>query len=135
MRVGVRSSASGAAPVVRAFAEIDRGNLEGFLECLTDDVRFAFGNAPVLTGKDSIRGALIAFLATVKRIEHVTDRIWRAENEVICNGRVRYLDASDHSHDLPFANVYVLREGRICDYRIHMDASALNAATYGPAAS
>ena len=104
-------------------AAVDTGDMPGALELLADDVRLRRGSAETVIGPAAAFGAL---LETVTSLSHQIHHAWALdppESAVICE-----LTASIESHDgtrmtLPGVNVYRLRDGKIIDYRVHMDLS------------
>lgn len=107
------------------FASIDRSDATAFAGHLSDDVRLQFGNAPAVSGRDTVRDVIAGFFASIKGLRHTVERTWVEADAVICHGSVTYT-RHDGSHlTVPFANVLGLRNDEITDYRIYVDTSAL----------
>jgi hypothetical protein len=106
----------------RLFATIDSA---GFVQFLTADARFRFGNAAELVGPQAIRAALVGFFAAISSSQHRLHEFWSAERSVGCEGDVRYgrLDGSFVS--FPFANIFRLQGRYIASYHIYIDNSTL----------
>jgi ketosteroid isomerase-like protein len=104
-------------------AAVDTGDMPGALELLVDDVRCRLGSAETVIGPAAAFGALVE---TVTSLSHQIHHAWvvdTPESAVICE-----LAASVESRDgtrvrLPGVNVYRSRDGKIIDYRLHMDLS------------
>jgi ketosteroid isomerase-like protein len=98
-------------------------DMPGALELLVDDVRRRRGSAKTVIGPAAAFGALVE---TVTSLSHQIHHVWALdppESAVICE-----LTASVESRDgtrvrLPGVNVYRSRDGKIIDYRLHMDLS------------
>ena len=79
--------------------------MEGFLEYLADDVKFSFGNAPAVTGKDSVGKLLKEFLASIEGISHRILETWVHPETVICQGEVTYTRIDNSQLTIPFATI------------------------------
>ncbi len=115
------------------FAALDRGSVPALFPYLHDDVKWRFASYPVGHGKDSFAAAWSAMAGRVKALEHTVHRVWSQEDTVFCHGDVRYhlLDAPPVT--VPFANLFRVREGKISEYLIYVDASAVLGAAPAPA--
>jgi ketosteroid isomerase-like protein len=111
----------------RLFATIDAADAVGFIEFLTPDAQFRFGNAPVLTGSQAIAAALVEFFATISSSRHLLHEFWATERSVGCEGDVRYARLDGSVVSFPFANIFRLRGADIASYHIYIDNSALYA--------
>lgn len=109
----------------RLFATIDSGDAAGFVNFLTPDAEFRFGNAPVLTGSQAIRTALVGFFAAISSSQHRLHEFWATERLVGCEGSVRYGRLDGSLVSFPFANIFQLRGPEIASYRIYIDNSTL----------
>jgi ketosteroid isomerase-like protein len=107
-------------------ATVDTGNMADALELLADDVCCRLGRAEPVFGPAAAAAAFGALVETVTSLSHQIHHVWAVdtpESAVVCE-----LTASIESHDgtrvtLPGVNVYRLRDGKIVDYRVHMDLS------------
>jgi len=113
------------------FAALDAGGVPGLFPWLHDDVRFRFAGYPSGQGAQAFADAWEAMSAPIASINHELEQIWELGDEAICRGEVVY-----HLHDgrqvrAPFANVFQLRDGRISEYLIYVDASAVFGAAPG----
>jgi ketosteroid isomerase-like protein len=109
----------------RVFAVIDAGDAAGFVEFLTPDARFRFGNAPTIIGSDAIRTAAAAFFAAIKSSRHRLLATWHTAAIAACEGEVTYTRLDGSTVSVPFANVFELRGEKIAAYRIYIDNSPL----------
>ncbi len=108
------------------FNRIDGKDTDGWLEYLSDEAQFVFGNAPSLAGKDAIRNGVNAFLSTLSQIKHEIVETWTQSDAVICRGQVTYTRLDGSTLSIPFANVLKLDgDGLINVYLIYADTSRL----------
>ena len=109
----------------RIFAVIDSGDAAGFVNFLTPDARFRFGNAPEIAGTDAIRSAVAAFFAAIASSRHEVLGTWNGAGTAACEGQVTYTRHDDSVLKIPFVNVFELRAEKIAGYRIYIDISPL----------
>ena len=107
------------------FSKIDAGDGSGFIEFLTADAQFKFGNAPVVTGSDAILAAVTGFFARIRSSRHQLLRSWDAHESVGCEGEVTYTRHDGSVVSYPFANVFRLQGEKILSYHIYIDVSTL----------
>lgn len=110
-------------------AAVDARDTTRFLSFFTDDAAFRFSNSPAAVGNADIGAAVGAFFDSIGGLHHEIGHAWAPAGHAVCDGVVTYTRKDGSTLTVPFANVFVLRDGRICDYRIYVDASAL----YAPA--
>jgi ketosteroid isomerase-like protein len=109
----------------RVLAVVDAGDANGFVELLTPDAQFRFGNASVIVGHEAIRAAVAAFFSAIASSRHRLLGTWNAEGTAVCEGEVTYTRHDGSVVSVPFANVFELRAGKIAAYRIYIDNSSL----------
>jgi len=110
---------------LRVFAVVDAGDAAGFVDMLTLDAQFRFGNAPAILGSDAIRGAVAGFFAAIASSRHELLDIWSGAATAVCEGVVTYTRHDGSLLSVPFANVFELKGDKIAAYRIYIDSSAL----------
>ena len=104
---------------------IDAGDAAAFVDLLTPDAQFRFGNAPMLVGTEAILAATRGFLASIACCRHRLIRTFSGSAGVACEGEVTYTRHEGTPIALPFANVFELRGPLISAYRIYIDNSPL----------
>jgi len=111
----------------RLFAAIDARDAAAFVDRLTPDAQFKFGNAPTVTGSEAIGIAAGQFFAAIASCRHSLLRtLTDSEGAVIaCEGIVTYTRHDGSTITVPFANVFELRGDKIATYRIYIDNSPL----------
>lgn len=119
---------SSSAMLDDLFSAIDAQDAERFAGFLTPGARFRFGSAPVVTGREAIRGAVEEFFGSIAGLEHAVDKVMRNGSTLVCVGEVTYRRHDGSRVTLPFADSFELLDGAIDDYRIYMDIAPLYAA-------
>ena len=109
----------------RVFAVVDAGDANDFIELLTPDAHFRFGNAPVIVGHEAIHAAAAAFFAAIASSRHRLVGTWSGAGTAGCEGEVTYTRHDGSMVSVPFANVFELRADKIAAYRIYIDNSSL----------
>jgi ketosteroid isomerase-like protein len=109
----------------RLFAVIDARDAAGFLDFLTPDAKFRFGNAPTIAGAEAIGAAVGGFFAAIAACRHQVLETWNGTDTVACEGTVTYTRHDGSTVTVPFANVFELRGAKIAAYRIFIDNSPL----------
>jgi ketosteroid isomerase-like protein len=104
---------------------VDAKDSDGWLEFLTPDACFRFGNAEIIQGKSAIRPAIIAFFAGILQLRHHLTEMWDHPDTVICRGEVTYTRLDGSTLTIPFANILKMEGELIRDYLIYADASEL----------
>jgi ketosteroid isomerase-like protein len=109
----------------RLFATIDSGDAAGFVQMLTPDARFRFGNEAEVSGAPAILAAVGGFLASIRSSRHQLLECWAANELAGCEGRVTYTRHDGSEQSFPFANIFKLRGEKILAYHIYIDISPL----------
>lgn len=107
------------------FAAIDRKDTAAFVGFLTDDAVFRFGNQAPVHGREAIADAVGGFFASVDALNHRLEGCWDLDDVALCHGEVTYTRSDGSMVELPFADVFRKRDGKIEAYLIHMDITPL----------
>jgi len=107
------------------FSTVDAGDAGAFVQFLTPDATFRFGNAPVIVGVSDISDAVAGFFAAIASSRHRLLRTWNGAASAACEGEVTYTRRDGSVVSFPFANVFELRGEKITAYRIYIDNSSL----------
>lgn len=111
--------------IVELFRTIDRRDADGFMHFLSAAPLFQFGNAPPVEGREAVHAAVAGFFAAIAGIEHRLSGSWQVDDAAFSHGRVAYRRHDGSLLEVPFATVFGLEGGRIREYRIFADTSAL----------
>jgi len=109
----------------RIFAIVDAGDADAFVDLLTADAQFQFGNHPTMTGHEAIRAAAAGFFAAIGSSRHRVLSVWNEARTAVCEGEVSYTRHDGSVLAVPFANVFEMRGDKIAAYRIYVDNSLL----------
>ena len=110
------------------FAAVDTRDPQRVGGFVTDGVRFRFGNADSLYGKDALVAASGAFSAAIAGIHHEITHLWEPEpGTVVAELRVTYRRHDGSELTLPCCNIFRVRHGLVDDYRIYMDINPVTA--------
>lgn len=99
--------------------------MQTFLQFLTEDVVFRFGNSPAVTGKHNVGQAVSALLDSIAKVEHDVRETWSSAGAVFCHGTVTYTRHAGSRISLPFANLFKTHGPAIREYLIFADISEL----------
>ena len=107
------------------FAAIDAMDPDRFAAFLAPDCTFRFGNLPPVEGRAAVREYVAGFFGPIGAIRHeLVDRV-EAGGRIATRGFVTYPRKDGSTLRVPFANVFGLDGGRVRDYLIFIDNSAL----------
>lgn len=107
------------------FGAIDSADATTFGTYLTEDAVFRFGNGPPVHGRAAIEQAVRHFFASIRRSRHRIGRVWSTAEAVALEGTVTYTRLDGSELTLPFADTLLLRDGRVAEYYIYIDAAPL----------
>jgi ketosteroid isomerase-like protein len=103
------------------FAAVDAGDADAVGRLVTDGVRFRFGNADVIAGRDSLVATSRDFSASITGVHHEITELWEPEpGIVVAELQVTYSRRDGGSLTLPCCNIFRMRDGLVDDYRIYM---------------
>lgn len=107
------------------FLAVDSMAVDRFLEFLTPDAEFTFGNSPGVKGRVAIGEYVRQFFAGIAGIGHELLDIWECDGVLLVRQTVTYTRHDQTRVALPGMNVMRTRDGLIHDYRIYMDVNPL----------
>jgi ketosteroid isomerase-like protein len=108
------------------FEALDAGDISRVLDTMTEDVRFRFGSAEPTVGRAAVAANATTMAGTVASLSHEPLAVWTVEKPepaVLCEMAVTYRRHDGSRVTLPCLSVFRLRDGRVADYRIYMDAN------------
>jgi ketosteroid isomerase-like protein len=112
----------------RLFDASDAFDLDRYIDFLAPDVRFQFGNAAPIHGRDDVREAVGAFFGTIAGIEHDILVEWFPEENVsVQKLSVTYTRQDGDTVVLPAVNILQVHDDLITDYQIHVDLTPVYA--------
>lgn len=111
--------------ILDMYHAIDAKSSTGMCEFLTEDAMFRFANLPAVEGKSNIIAFLDGFFGSLKAIRHSDIETWHDRNAWFVTGKVAYTRHNDSVLNVPFSVLLKMRENKIKDYLIFVDASEL----------
>lgn len=111
--------------ISQIFACVDNQDPVKFVEYLTDDCSFRFGNQPVVVGRESIQEYVKQFFASIKGLSHDILTEWEILGGAACHGFVTYTRHDDSTVTIPFANIFKIKSAKVQEYLIFADTSEL----------
>ena len=106
------------------FADIDSMEPERFAAHLAEDVRFRFGNADPVHGRDAVRDVWAGFCKTVAGVRHDPVEQWEQDGAVIAESDVTYTREDGSNVTVPVVTIY-RGVDLIEDYRVFIDLAPL----------
>jgi Domain of unknown function (DUF1857)/SnoaL-like domain len=109
------------------FRVADSLDMERFLALHTDDVQLSVANHPTMSGKEGLKAAIGGLWGHLKAMSHSVSGAWSLHEgrmgiaESIC----MYTRRDDTTYTVRPCTTLRRRDGKICDLRIHVDASRL----------
>ena len=113
------------------FQSLDSGGVPALYPYLTEDVVFRFGSFPAGRGRETFAETWSAMSGQIVSMVHALLDVWEGDGSTVCRGTVRYELTDGRSITVPFANVFYLRDGKIAEYLIYVDASPVLGPTGG----
>lgn len=112
-------------------AAIDNKDAMAFAAHFNDDGVFRMANQPMVRGRNSIAQYCAAFFQLIPSSQHNLIAVHESVTEegvVTWQGWVTYRRKDGSTVSVPFCNVLRKEEGRIAEYHMYIDTSALFAA-------
>lgn len=106
-------------------AALDAEGVPGLFPYMHEDVEFRFGSFPAGRGRETFDETWRAISTHITSISHELLDVWDSGDSAVCRGNVTYELTDGGTVTVPFANVFYLREGKIAEYLIYVDASAV----------
>jgi ketosteroid isomerase-like protein len=110
---------------LQRFAAVDRKDIDGFVNMLTDDHRFHFGARPAIIGKSDARAAVVHFWTMIGRLRHNIWRVREAGNIAYVEALIEYERLDGKVVLVPCCDVMVMRDGQFCEQRAYLDQGAI----------
>jgi len=110
------------------FAVLDAKGVPGLFPYLDENVVFRFGSFPPGRGRETFDEAWVSISPHIESLCHELLDVWDSGESAVCRGNVTYELKDGSAVTVPFANVFYLRDGKIVEYLIYIDASAV----FGP---
>ena len=113
--------------LARTFADIDSFDPDKFVANLTPDVRFRFGNAEPVTGREAVREAVAGFFATISGLTHHIRNSWHFGDVAIVQIDVEYRRQDGKTVIIPNADILTFDGDLVRDWQIYIDVAPVYA--------
>ncbi|HPR63003.1 MAG TPA: nuclear transport factor 2 family protein [Thermoanaerobaculia bacterium] len=111
--------------ILDLFSAIDRKDMDGFVQFLSEDAIFRYGSQPAAVGRAQIRDALKGFFSMIHSLSHSLHRIWANGEWITVQGEVTYTLSSGASITLPFVDLFLMTGPKVREYLIYIDPAPL----------
>lgn len=109
--------------VLERFRAVDRKDIDGFIDMLTDDHVFVFGGRPPVIGKADAREQVLIFWSLIGRLKHNIWRVTEAGELIFVEANVDYERLDGKWVTVPCCDVIRIRGDKICEQRAYLDQS------------
>jgi hypothetical protein len=106
-------------------ASIDSLDANKFVQFLTDDCVFRFGNQPEVIGKTATRDYVAAFFSMIGGCKHSVIDYWKREDSIVWQGEVLYTRKDGKKVTVNFVNILNMENESAKDYLIYIDNTPL----------
>ncbi|MFN3821472.1 MAG: nuclear transport factor 2 family protein [bacterium] len=107
------------------FNTIDRMDTPKFVQFLSPDGSFRFGNFPAVIGRADIAQTVENFFNSISGLKHTLQDVISSGDKMVVTGQVTYTRKDGSTLTVPFCNVFTLRGEEIYQYDIYIDISSL----------
>lgn len=111
--------------IAELFNTIDRMETTRFVQFLTPEGSFRFGNFPAVVGRTNIAQTVDNFFNSISGLKHTIQDIISSGDKVAITGQVTYTRQDGSTLTVPFCNVFTLKGEEIHQYDIYIDISPL----------
>jgi ketosteroid isomerase-like protein len=111
--------------VLERFAAVDRKDIDGFIDMLSDDHQFIFGARPPVVGKADARAVVLHFWDMIGRLRHNIWRVREAGDIVYVEALIEYERLDGKVVLVPCCDVVRHRDGKLCEQRAYLDQTAI----------
>ncbi|AUW58107.1 hypothetical protein C1T17_08285 [Sphingobium sp. SCG-1] len=109
--------------VLERFRAVDRKDIDGFVNMLTNDHKFVFGARPPVIGKDDARTVVLHFWKMIGRLRHNIWRITESDDLIFVEANVDYERLDGKVVTVPCCDVIRTRGRLLCEQRAYLDQS------------
>ena len=100
-------------------------DMDRVLSCYAEDSDLRFGNGPLLEGKDAIQAAYTGLVSMFEYMEHVLTRFIIDGDQIAVEGYGVFKPHGKEEIELPFADIFVLIDGKVIYHRAYTDMGAI----------
>lgn len=111
--------------VLDRFAAVDRKDIDGFIDMLSEDHRFIFGARPPVVGKADARTVVNHFWAMIGRLRHNIWRVREAGDIVTVEALIEYERLDGKVVLVPCCDVVRHNGHELIEQRAYLDQTAI----------
>ncbi|MEM7600171.1 MAG: nuclear transport factor 2 family protein [Verrucomicrobiota bacterium] len=100
---------------------IDTMNPDNVLNFLSEGCIFQAGNLPPIRDKEEIRKVFVDLYDRIHSIKHTLEDRIVLKDKAVYRGRVHYVRNDGSELDVPFCDVFRIRNQQIVEYLIYID--------------
>ena len=100
-------------------------DMDRVLNCYAEDSDLRFGSGPLLEGKDAIQAAYTGLVSMFEYMEHVLTRFIIDGDQIAVEGYGIFKPLGADETEMPFADIFVLKDGKVIYHRAYTDMSAI----------
>jgi ketosteroid isomerase-like protein len=104
-------------------AAVDAGDAVTFGSFFAEDDYYRFGSAPPLRGRAAVVAATQGTADALPWVRHTIDQIAHIGPQTFCRFSIETAGRDGVPVEMPCVTVIEVADGRIVDYRVHMDLS------------
>lgn len=111
--------------VLERFAAVDRKDIDGFIDMLSDDHQFIFGARPPVIGKNDARVVVNHFWALIGRLRHNIWRVREVGDIVYVEALIEYERLDGKVVLVPCCDVVRHNGSELIEQRAYLDQTAI----------
>jgi len=111
--------------ILERFAAVDRKDIDGFINMLSDDHQFIFGARPPVIGKDDARTVVLHFWEMIGRLRHNIWRVREAGDIAYVEALIEYERLDGNVVLVPCCDIVRHRDGELVEQRAYLDQAAI----------
>ena len=107
------------------FEAVDEGDVDRFVQFMTEDVQFRAGSNEPLRGRRAVREDIAGLLSSIQGMRHKLSNTLVHDDIVVAHGTVTYTRHDESTLTVPFADIWTMDGGKIKEYLIFIDNTEL----------
>lgn len=111
--------------ILERFAAVDRKDINGFIDMLSEDHQFIFGARPPVIGKDDARSVVLYFWEIIGRLRHNIWRVREAGDIAYVEALIEYERLDGNVVLVPCCDVVRHCNGKLVEQRAYLDQAAI----------
>lgn len=109
--------------VDRLFGAVERGDLDAYLECFTEDAEYKAANVPAVFGHEAIKQFGAQMKPLFDKVAHTVKNSWRHGDTVVCEMDLSYTRKDGKVVTVPCLDIIRLKDDKVKSLRAYLDAT------------